>query len=197
MIRRWSWLTLCATFAALSLLAWPLPREALDWRPDLFPSQPWRALTAAFAHLTPTHLAANLAGCAVLALLGWRAQLQRRETLAGLIALPLTQLSLLLRPELSPYAGLSGALHALVVIAASTLALRGGRDTLIGLAILTGLAVKIAAEQPFDAVLSAAPGFDFAVAPFAHLCGSFAGAAAWALTMRANPQKPTRPPHGT
>lgn len=188
---------LCAALAALSLGAWPLPREALDWRPDLFTAQPWRAATAAFVHLTPTHLVANLAGCAVLALLGWRAEFGRREAVAGLASLPLTQLGLLLRPELSPYAGLSGELHALVAIAALTLALRGGRSQLIGLAILAGLSVKIAAEQPFGEVLSATPGFDFAVAPFAHLCGCFAGIAAWALTMRLDKQTPPRPADGT
>ena len=66
------WLSLCAAFAVLSLLAWPLPREALDWQPGLVAAQPWRAVTAAFVHWTPIHLAANLAGCAVIALLGWR-----------------------------------------------------------------------------------------------------------------------------
>ncbi|HEY0955277.1 MAG TPA: hypothetical protein VGE36_11000, partial [Roseateles sp.] len=66
-------MTLCAALAALCLLAWPLPREALDWQPALFATQPWRAVSAAFVHWTPVHLAANLAGCAVIALLGWRA----------------------------------------------------------------------------------------------------------------------------
>lgn len=189
------WLTLCAALAALSLLAWPLPREALDWRPDLFTAQPWRAVTAAFVHLTPFHLAANLAGSAVLALLGWRAGLGRREAVAGLIALPLTQAGLLLRPELERYAGLSGELHALVAIAAAALIVRGRQ--LIGVAILTGLSIKLAIEQPFGPVLSATSGFDFAVAPFAHFCGAVAGFIAWTLTMLVNPQKPTRPLDGT
>jgi rhomboid family GlyGly-CTERM serine protease len=188
---------LCAALAALSLLFWPVPREALDWRPNLFPAQPWRAVTAAFVHLTPFHLAANLAGSAVLALLGWRARLGRREALAGLVALPLTQAGLLLRPELERYAGLSGELHALVAIAAATLIVRDGRDRLIGLAILTGLSAKLAIEQPFGPVLSATSGFDFAIAPFAHFCGALAGFIAWTMTMLANPQKPKRPLDGT
>ena len=178
------WLTLCAALAVLSLLAWPLPREALDWQPARIASQPWRAVTAAFVHWTPIHLAANLAGCAVLALLGWRARLGRREALAGLIALPLTQLGLWLRPELLHYAGLSGVLHALVAIAALSLLQRGGRERLIGAGILLGLALKLALEQPFGPVLRATPGFDFPVAPLAHLSGALAGAMAWGLTMR-------------
>lgn len=197
MTYRWSWLTLCAAWATLSLLAWPFPREALDWQPSLIATEPWRALTAAFVHLTPTHLAANLAGCAVLALLGWRARLGRREAIASLIALPLTQLGLLLRPELQRYAGLSGELHALVAIAAATLIVRGGREHRVGLAILLGLGIKLAIEHPLGPVLSATPGFDFAVAPFAHLCGAIAGFIAWTLTMRVDQPQTPRPPHGT
>ena len=190
------WLILCAALAALSLLAWPLPRGALDWQPALVASQPWRTVTAAFVHWTPLHLAANLAGCAVLALLGWRAGLGRREALAGVIALPLTQLGLLLRPELQHYAGLSGELHALAAIAALTLFTLRSRDHFIGAALVVGLVVKLWLEQPLGPVLRDTPGFDFAVAPLAHLAGALAGALAWGLTMRAIPRSP-RTPHGT
>ena len=194
MTRSRSWLALCAAFAALSLLAWPLPREALDWQPSLIASQPWRAVTAALVHLTPIHLAANLAGCAVLALLGWRAAFGKPVALAGLVALPLTQLGLLLRPELQHYAGLSGELHALAAIAALTLISRGNG---IGIAIVLGLIAKLALEHPFGPVLRTTPGFDFPVAPFAHLTGAIAGAIAWGLTMRAFKNNTPRPPHGT
>jgi rhomboid family GlyGly-CTERM serine protease len=192
--RRWP--ALCAALALLSLLAWPCPREALDWQPALVAAQPWRAVTAAFVHWTPLHLGANLAGCAVIALLGWRAVLGRREAIAGLIALPLTQLGLLLRPELLRYAGLSGELHALVAIAAWALMKRTGRDRLVGGAIALGLAAKLALEHPIGPVLRATPGFDFPVAPFAHLTGALAGVLAGALTMRAN-RESARSPHGT
>lgn len=190
------WLTLCAGLAALCLLAWPLPREALDWQPALVAPEPWRAVTAAFVHWTPIHLGANLAGCAVLAWLGWRGGLGQRDALAGLIALPLTQLGLLLRPELQHYAGLSGELHALAAIAALTLFTRRSRDRFIGAALVVGLAIKLALEQPLGAVLRETPGFDFPVAPFAHLTGALSGALAWSLTMRAIPGSP-RTPHGT
>ncbi|MDR7269715.1 rhomboid family GlyGly-CTERM serine protease [Pelomonas saccharophila] len=190
------WLMLCAALAALSLLAWPLPREALDWQPALVLPQPWRAVTAAFVHWTPLHLAANLAGCAVLALLGWRAGLGPREALAGLIALPLTQLGLLLRPELQHYAGLSGELHALAAVAALTLFTRRSREHFIGAAIAVGLVIKLLLEDPLGPVLRSTPGFDFEVAPWAHLCGAVAGTLAWGLTMRRS-EKPPRIPHGT
>ncbi|MEO6278946.1 rhombosortase [Roseateles sp.] len=196
MTYRLSWLLLCASFAALSLIAWPLPREALDWQPALIAPQPWRALTAAFVHWTPIHLAANLAGCAVLALLGHRAQLGKRETLAAVIALPLTQFGLLLRADLDRYAGLSGELHALAAIAALTLISRAGRERLIGAAIALGLIAKLALEHPLGPALRATEGFDFPVAPFAHLSGALAGLIAWSLTMRSYPKSP-RNPHGT
>lgn len=190
------WLILCTALAAGALLAWPLPRETLDWQPTLFMAQPWRAVTAAFVHWTPIHLGANLAGAAVIALLGWRAALGPREALAGLVALPATQVALLLRPELTRYAGLSGALHALVAIAGLSLLTRAGRDRWVGAGIIAGLAAKLALEQPLGPVLREVSGFDFAVAPFAHLSGAVAGVFAWGLTMRAmNSSK--RPPHGT
>ena len=178
------WLALCAALALLALLAWPLPREMLDWQPGLAAHEPWRAATAAFVHWTPRHLGANLAGCAVLALLGWRAALGPREALAGLVALPLTQLGLLLRPELQRYGGLSGELHALAAIAALALLARGGRERLVGAGILLGMAAKLVLEHPLGPVLRATPGFDFAVAPFAHLSGAVAGLLAWRLTMQ-------------
>jgi rhomboid family GlyGly-CTERM serine protease len=189
-------LTLCAALAALSLLAWPLPRDALDWQPALAASQPWRIVTAAFVHWTPIHLAANLAGCAVIALLGWRAGLGGREAIAALMALPLTQLALLLRPDLHHYAGLSGELHALVAIAALSLLTRRGRDRIIGAAIAVGLIAKLVLEHPFGAALRDTPGFDFPVAPFAHLGGAIVGALAWALTMARSTESPGSP-HGT
>lgn len=178
---------LCAALAALSLLAWPLPREALDWQPALFTLQPWRAVTAAFVHLTPLHLAANLAGCAALALLGWRAGLAPREAFAGLAALPLTQLGLLMLPELRHYAGLSGALHALAAIAALTLFTRRSREHYVGAALVVGILIKLVLEHPLGPALRETADFDFAVAPFAHLVGTMAGALTW-LTFRTTPK---------
>ncbi len=193
---RHAWLLALGLAALASLLARLAPLEALIWQPALAWQQPWRFVSAAFAHWTPLHLAINLAGCAVLALLGWRAGLGRREALAGLLALPLTQAGLLLRPELQRYAGLSGVLHALVVIAALALLARTGRERLIGAAIAAGLAVKLLLEDPLGPVLRSTPGFDFAVAPLAHLTGAVAGLLAWGLTMRRF-SRPPRTSHGT
>jgi rhomboid family GlyGly-CTERM serine protease len=189
------WLLLAAALAKLSLIAGLLPVEALNWQPALLAAEPWRLFTAALAHLSGLHLGANLAGCAVLALLGWRADLPPRAAAAWLLAWPLTQAGLLLRPELTAYAGLSGLLHAGVAIAALDLLARSGRARGVGLGIAGGLAVKLALEAPFGPVLRTVPGFDFAVAPFAHLSGAGAGLLAGALTMRVAQFK--KESHGT
>ncbi|WP_373716877.1 rhombosortase [Roseateles sp.] len=192
-----AWLLVCALLAKLSLLVWLIaPAAALDWQVGRIAAEPWRMLTAALVHLSLLHLAANLSGCAVLALLGWRAALPATAAWAWLLAWPLTQVGLLLRPELSRYAGLSGVLHAGVAIAALLLATRTGRERWIGLGIAVGLGLKLALEAPLGPVLRQVPGFDFPVAPFAHLSGAVAGVLAWRLTMRGFERSP-RSPHGT
>ena len=192
-----AWALLCALLAKLSLFAWFLaPAAALDWQLDRIGAQPWRVWSAALVHLSLLHLAANLAGCGVLALLGWRAALPLRAAGAWLLAWPLTQLGLLLQPSLSRYAGLSGVLHAGVAIAALVLIARTGRERWLGLAVAAGLAAKLALESPLGPALRAVPGFDFAVAPFAHLSGAIAGLLAWGLTMRGFSSS-ARTTHGT
>lgn len=174
-----------ALFAALlalgALLAWPLDPQILAWHGS-GGGWPWRAFSAAFVHWSALHLAANLAGCAVLAWLGLSAGLPARCAVAWVIAWPLTQMGLLLRPELLSYGGLSGVLHAGVAVAAIELLLRPGRDRRIGAGIALGLALKVTLEYPFGPALQQVGGWDIAVAPFAHLSGAVSGAVAGALT---------------
>ena len=154
----------------------PAAAAALDWQPALAASQPWRAWSAAWLHYSELHLAANLAGCALVAALGWAAALPRRAALAWLAAWPLTQLGLLLEPALAHYGGLSGVLHAGVAIVALQLVREGPRRRRsVGLAILAGLALKLVLERPWAGPLAHPPGWDIATAPFAHVSGSAAG----------------------
>lgn len=170
-----------ATGLALGAIAGQaLAREAIDWQPVLAWREPWRSLTAIGVHYSGLHLAGNLAGAALAGLLGWAAQLPGRAALAWLIAWPLTQVGLLLRPDLLHYGGLSGVLHAGVAIVAvwllATGATRAQRG--VGLAIGVGLVVKVVSESPWGPPLRQPPDWDIQTAPFAHLSGMLAGALA-------------------
>lgn len=172
-----AWPALCAALALGACLGWFAPREVLDWQPQHALAQPWRPWTAALVHLSPLHLAANLLGCAVVAAFGIAARVPRHAALAWLAAWPLGHAALSLQPQLLHYGGLSGVLHAGVAIAALHLAWRApGHRRTIGAAVLAGLALKLVFEQPFAAPTQALPGWDFRVAPLAHLTGAAAGA---------------------
>jgi len=128
-------------------------------------------------HWSPLHLGANLLGTALVAALGQVGALPPRAALAWLIAWPLTQLGLLLQPELMHYGGLSGVLHAGVAVAAVTLVLdEQGRRRAIAAALLLGLAVKLLLEAPWGPPLRHPADWDIAVAPLAHSTGAVCGA---------------------
>jgi rhomboid family GlyGly-CTERM serine protease len=176
----WRWLALAALLgivAAGVYVVFPAPPTALDWQPALAAREPWRAWSAALVHLSGLHLAANLAGTALVGALGVVAAVPRRTVVAWLVAWPVTQLALLARPDLAHYAGLSGVLHAGVAVVAVHLvaAARGARRA-IGFALLAALALKVASEAPWAVeVVRHPPGWDIAVVPFAHAAGLVAG----------------------
>ena len=172
--RAWAGLSVALALGALAL--WSVPRESLDWQPALAWSQPWRLWTAAFVHLSPLHLQANLLGCAVVAAFGVVARLPVHATVAWLAAWPLTHAALALQPLLLHYGGLSGLLHAGVAIAAWQLAGRTHlRSRQIGWAVLAGLAAKLALERAWVGPTQAVAGWDIPIAPMAHLTGAVAG----------------------
>ncbi len=171
-----AWLALTLLLALAALGGWWLPRTALDWQPGLAAREPWRALSAVAVHYSALHLAANLAGAALVGALGVVARVPRPIVLAWLVAWPLTQFGLLLRPDLLHYGGLSGVLHAGVAAAALWLLARErGRRQLIGAAVLAALLIKILGESPWGPALQQRAGWDIAVAPFAHASGAVCG----------------------
>ncbi len=188
----WAAVAAVLGMAALALALTGAPREALDWQPQLAATQPWRLWTAGLVHLSPGHLLANLAGCAVVGAFGWAAHIDRPGVLAWLVAWPLGHAGLLVVPELQHYAGLSGVLHAGVVVAALSLCWHGtGRRRWIGVAVLAGVALKLGLERPWSSPVQHAPGWDFPIAGVAHLSGALAGLLCGALalwaTARARP----------
>lgn len=172
----WSWAALCLLLAAGSVAAWrlgsPLPWEW--WRADWGHAASW--WTAAFVHRSAAHGLANLLALGALAVLGQALRLPRALTLAWALAWPLSTLGLLLFPQISHYAGLSGVLHAavavLVVHCAMARALRGWA-VLLG----AGLGLKLMAEAAWRQPLVFEPEWGFAVATAAHLTGALAGVA--------------------
>ena len=178
----WAWWLLCGLL--LLGAVWPLAfgglqgpwHLALDWQPASVGSQPWRWWTPVAVHYSSLHLGANLAGLLLVAVLGAAAGLPARAALAWFIAWPLTHLGLALRPELLHYGGLSGVLHAGVAVTAAWLVWRRhGLPRWVGGALVLGLAVKVLSEAPWGPVLQYPPGWDMAVAPWAHATGALAG----------------------
>jgi rhomboid family GlyGly-CTERM serine protease len=183
---------LAALLAVLAGAGWFAPASVLDWQPALAWAEPWRAFSAAFVHWSALHLGANMAGTLVVGAFGVAARVPPGAALAWLAAWPLTQLGLLLRPDLLHYGGLSGVLHAGVAIAAFWLVLDGrSRERWIGGAVLAGLVAKIVLEAPWGAALRQSGGWDIAIAPFAHATGALAGAAC-ALCVRVMCGSPLR-----
>lgn len=177
-----AWCAVAAVLAAGAALAFGRDPAALDWQPARAGVEPWRALSAAFVHYSALHLAANLAGAALVGALGALARVPARLALAWLVAWPLTQIGLLTRPDLLRYGGLSGVLHAGAACVAIELVVRGrGPRRAIGALVLLGLVVKVASEAPWGAPLRHPGGWDIATAPFAHASGLVAAALAWLL----------------
>lgn len=192
LVDRGGWALLCAVAAAGALLAWPADPTLLRWQPELAWAQPWRAISAAWVHLSALHLVANLAGTAVVAALGAAAQCRGRAALAWALAWPLTQLGLLAQPALLRYGGLSGVLHAAVAVAAWQL-LRGaqGRRRAIGAALAAGLLAKLLMEAPWQGPLRQVASWDISIAPAAHLSGALAG---WLCALACGVGGPGDPP---
>ena len=143
-----SWLTVAVLFGIGAIAVVAAPSTALDWQPALAAREPWRAWSAALVHLSTMHLAANLAGAVLVGALGFVAGVPLRSVSAWLVAWPLTQLTLLARPDLSHYAGLSGVLHAgVAVVAVHLIAVAHGARQAIGFALLAALALKGRAKR--------------------------------------------------
>jgi rhomboid family GlyGly-CTERM serine protease len=157
-----------------------LALRLLAWRPELALSEPWRWWSAAWVHLSPGHLAADLAGALLVAALGWLAALPPRAAWAWALAWPLTHLTLSLQPELQRYAGLSGVLYAGVTVLAVGLISAPSRPRLqraLALLLLLGLLLRLGVDRSWDRVVYRPEGWAFSIAPLAHAGGVAWGAA--------------------
>lgn len=173
------WLAVCLLAAGGALVGWLVPVVWLEWQPTLLGQQPWRLVSAAWVHWSGLHLLANLAVLALLAAAGWRVPMQRADALALLLAWPATHalLAVLAPAGLLHYGGLSGVLHAAVVLVGLRLIANGQR---LGWVWLGLLAAKLLIEQPWRPLLPNDPLLGLYVVPAAHLAGALAGLLAWA-----------------
>jgi membrane associated rhomboid family serine protease len=119
--------TAIAAEAGTPLAAAPLA-TALDWQPALGLREPWRLWTCAWVHWSAAHVGVNVAGALVVAFVGWRGRMSQGAALAWFLAWPLTQVLMAgvgnerLGPAMPHYGGLSGVLHAGVIVLGMTLA---------------------------------------------------------------------------
>ena len=179
-----AWVALSVGLGLGALWLGPGPSEAFDWQPQRAWSEPWRLWSAAFVHLSPMHLQANLLGCAAVAVFGIAARLPRHASWAWLSAWPLTHAALAMQPLLLHYGGLSGVLHAGVAVAVLHLVWgTPGRRRTIGWAVFAGLALKLALERPWDGPTQTSLGWDIPLAPVAHLTGVVSGLLCGALAL--------------
>lgn len=192
-VRAWLVVTGVLGLGSLAVsLVFSLP-AAFDWQPGHGLAEPWRAWTAAFVHWSTGHLLGNLFALSLVAALGRAARVTRADALAWALAWPLTHALFGAVDALAPvrfvahlphYGGLSGVLHAGVVIVGLRLVwpMRGERERLVGGALLAGVAAKVLLEAPWDLALRPDSLLGIGVAPIAHATGVIAGLAMGAAT---------------
>lgn len=178
-----TWLLLCAMHGVASVLLWwarASAQDALTWHADTWTSHPWTLWTSAWVHRNTPHLIVNQVALGVLTGLAWVLRPTRTATLAWVLAWPLSQLSLLLWPQISHATGLSGVLHAGATVMAVELILRRvqvDKARRWGLMLAAGLAVKLAMARAWHRPVVWDNGSEMSVVLAADLTGVFWGLA--------------------
>lgn len=180
-----AWPGLCALLGVLSVVFWLLdpPGYAaaqlpglLSWDAALWWQRPWTLWTASLVHLSGSHLLANLASLAALAVLGAALHARQSAALALFMAWPLGTASLLLWPGVMHYRGLSGLIHAAVLALWAHAAINSIAKP-ISFVLLAGVLLKLMMEHAWSQPMAFDPGWGFNVVYAAHLGGAAAGAA--------------------
>lgn len=173
-----SWLVLCALHGVLSMLMW-WAREgainAMTWQADGWLRQPWTLWTSAWVHMNTPHLIGNQLALGALAAFAWILRPTLSCSLAWLLAWPLTQLSLLLWPQIGYAVGLSGLLHAGAMVLAIQLMLKRmavPQARRWGGLLALGLLIKLALERGWSYPVVWDPGNEMSVVQAAHLAGA-------------------------
>jgi len=143
----------------------------------------WRLVSGNLVHLGVGHLAVNIAGLALVALLVGR-HLSVRAWAASLLVCCLTTTGGLwwLSPDVRWYVGLSGVLHGLLVAGAARAAARGP-ERVFNAAVLAAVAVKLGWEQFAGALPGTSRLAGGSVVVDAHLFGAAGGLAVAAVLL--------------
>ena len=162
-------LTIALVTATLYVIGGAMP-EQLIWHQD--DSTPWQWVSAHFAHISAEHLILNL--IALVALGGMIEQTSRKVLgLALMFGIAAVNIYLALFFHLNAYAGLSGALNALLVIALYFLYQQDGYK-IACVATLALSLTKTLVEYSFN--LSLFSTLPWPSVPQAHLAGLIGGA---------------------
>ena len=129
-------------------------------------------------HVSAAHAAANWLAFGVLFGLaytyGHQQGLLRRFGLGCLLVWPLSTLSLIFCPQVTSYVGASGAVHGAAALLGTLLVTARARSVL-GWALLLGLAYKLWQEQAWVIPVVWSPDWGFNVVQVAHLYGAAVG----------------------
>ena len=178
------WATLAGLGLAALTAVWPAASATLIYdRTAIFDGEVWRVATGHFVHFGASHLAWDVL---VTLLAGaWVETLAPRRTRwIWLTALPVIGAVLLAGdPDLARFGGLSGVATGLVVLLATELGRRPGRDRGFALALGTLVAAKLATELAGWGGLAEFDDAAVQPVPLAHLAG-VAWAAVVALVRR-------------
>lgn len=176
-----TWLALCALHGVASMLMWWAGQQAVDaltWRVDAWLQQPWTLWTSHWVHMNTPHLIGNQVALGALAAFAWTIRPTLACALAWLLAWPLTQLTLLLWPQIGYAVGLSGLLHAGAMVLAVQLMLKRivvPKARRWGALLALGLLAKLALESGWAYPVVWDAGNDMSVVQAAHLAGAFWG----------------------
>lgn len=181
-----TWLLVCALHGVASMLLWWAGESALatlTWQSDRWQEQPWTLWTSAWVHRNTPHLIVNQVALGVITGLAWVLRPSRLATLAWVLAWPLSQVSLLLWPQIGHAVGLSGLLHAAATLMAVELLLKRvpvEKARRWGLMLAAGLAVKLLVAQAWHYPVSWDNSNEISVVLAADLTGVI-----WALAIAA------------
>lgn len=196
------WLLLCAWHGVASMLLWWAGADLVDlltWRSDGWLQQPWTLWSSAWVHMNTPHLIGNQLALGALTALAWIIRPPLASALAWWLAWPLTQLSLLVWPQVGYAVGLSGLLHAGAMVLAVHLFL--GRMAVPkarrwAALLVLGLLIKLLLEQGWSSPVVWDEANVMSIVLASHFTGAIWGwvlglITAWPLTRHPSAPPPT------